>query len=133
MKGLILIWVAVILTGAGAVAAFDYGTMPSKAYADASDKYDGDCLPSDTAGRCSDKCPDGQYLQGYDKDTGAAVCSNPPTGCPYAEQVPVGPQCDALAPADQQLAPGGDTTQMPAQPQQDVDMPPTGAGDFLGK
>lgn len=38
------------------------------------DKYDGDCMPDATAGRCADKCPDGQYLQGYDKDTGAAVC-----------------------------------------------------------
>lgn len=70
MRALIIIWVAVLISGAAFVGVVYEGTMPA-AYAD---KYDGDCQPGDTAGRCADSCSDGQYLQGYDKDTGAAVC-----------------------------------------------------------
>lgn len=61
--------------------------------ADSSDKYDGDCQPSDTAGRCADKCPadtsEGTYyVQGYDKDTGAVVCGfSFYHACPYADAV----------------------------------------------
>lgn len=101
MRSLIVIWTLAVLSVVGFVAVVDVGTMPPRpAYADS--KYDGDCQPGDTAGRCSDKCPPGEYQQGVDKDTGAAVCSAPPTGCPYAERVPVGPQCDRLAPQHDQ-------------------------------
>lgn len=57
------------------------------------DKYDGDCTGHETAGRCADKCPldtpDGTYhLQGYDKDTGAAICRlEYYHACPYADAV----------------------------------------------
>lgn len=62
-----------------------------------SSKYDGDCQIGD-GGRCADKCPNpNDTLQGYDKETGAAVCRNPPTGCPYGDSVPLGPECDRLA------------------------------------
>lgn len=46
-------------------------------------------------------CPDGFYLQGYDKSNGNPVCSPPPTGCPYAERIPKdSPKCvpPAVAP-----------------------------------
>lgn len=82
---------------------------------DVSDKYDGDCTGHETAGRCADKCPadtaDGVYhLQGYDKDTGAAVCRlEYYQACPYADAVKASdPLCDKLA---QQQAP---TTGTPA-------------------
>lgn len=63
------------------------------AAAEASDKYDGDCTGHETAGRCADKCPADTaegvyYLQGYDKDTGAAVCRlEYYHACPYADSV----------------------------------------------
>lgn len=73
MKSLIIIWALVLVVGAGLVGVVDLGTMPPKtAYAD---KFDGDCQPTDTVGRCADKCPVGYSLQGYDKNTGAAVCN----------------------------------------------------------
>lgn len=65
-----------------------------------SDKFDGECTGTETAGRCADKCPNPtDTLQGYDKETGAAVCRSAPTGCPYGDSVPLGPDCDKLAPA----------------------------------
>lgn len=58
-----------------------------------SDKYDGDCSPTDTAGRCSDKCPPGSYEIGRE-DTGAAICHLEPTGCPYGDAIPLdSPKC----------------------------------------
>lgn len=87
------------------------------------DKFDGECTGQETDGRCADKCPDGQYLQGYDKDTGAAVCSDPPTGCPYAERVPLGPECDKLAPQS------ANSDNLPTQSTQDSNSDPS----FTGK
>jgi hypothetical protein len=57
------------------------------------------CTGFETSGHCADKCADPTWtLQGYDKETGAAICVPPPTGCPYADRVPLGPECDKLAP-----------------------------------
>lgn len=64
-----------------------------------SDKSDGPCTGQETAGRCADKCPNQtDTLMGYDKTTGAAICKAAPTGCPYGDSVPLGPECDKLAP-----------------------------------
>lgn len=68
------------------------------------DKFDGDCTGHETVGRCADKCPaatneGAYYLQGFDKETGAAVCGftyyDP---CPYADAQPAtSPTCQRLA------------------------------------
>jgi hypothetical protein len=72
---------------------------------DISDKYDGDCpQPYTTVGRCADKCPNQtDTLLGYDPTTGAAICKAAPTGCPYGESIPLGPECakHATDPANQ--------------------------------
>lgn len=63
------------------------------------DKLDDACTGQETVGRCADKCPNQtDNLLGYDKTTGAAICKQAPTGCPYADSVPLGPECDRLAP-----------------------------------
>lgn len=92
------------------------------------DKYDGDCTVQEAAGRCADKCPpdtsEGTYhLQGYDKDTGAAVCRlEYYHACPYADSQPAnGPVCEKLE-AQQRRNP-------PVAP---VKAPPIPAG-FRGK
>lgn len=59
-----------------------------------SDKSDGECTGRERAGRCADKCPEGTTLQGYKDDTSAAICKINPTGCPYGDSIPLGPQCD---------------------------------------
>lgn len=75
----------------------------------ASDKSDGDCDPTDTAGRCSDKCPaptaEGAYNQlGTDPTTGAAICHFVFTNaCPYSEAVSADdPMCYKNQPAGTQ-------------------------------
>lgn len=62
-----------------------------------SDKQDAACTGHETAGRCADKCPDGDFVRGYD-DNGAAICGHV-TGCPYGDSIPLGPECDKHAPA----------------------------------
>lgn len=57
-----------------------------------SDKYDGDCQPTATVGRCADKCPAPEFVRGFDKVTGAAVCGYV-TGCPYGDSVALGADC----------------------------------------
>lgn len=81
----------------------------------ATDKYDGDCDGTETAGRCADKCPaptaEGvYYLQGYDKETGAAVCRlEYYHACPYADSVsaddPLCAKLQAEQPAQQPSTP----------------------------
>jgi hypothetical protein len=61
------------------------------------DKYDGDCTGHETAGRCADKCPEGYFERGTDRETGAAICATV-TGCPYGDSIPLGPECDKQAP-----------------------------------
>lgn len=88
-----IIWIVIIILAFLAINYF--GT----AHAATSDKYDGDCTANTTDGRCADKCPAGSYSIGTDKATGAVVCKANPTGCPYGDSVPLGPECDKLAPA----------------------------------
>ena len=63
----------------------------------ASDKNYSECTGSEKSGHCVDKCPPLYHIQGY-TDAGLPICSAPPTGCPYAERVPLGDACDKLAP-----------------------------------
>lgn len=61
-----------------------------------SDKYDGDCTGTETAGRCADKfvCPDDTYPI----DEANHICKANPTGCPYGDSIPLGPDCDKHTP-----------------------------------
>lgn len=87
------------------VSALPPESSPQPAQAQqSSDKYDGDCTGTETAGRCADKCPadtaQGTYhLQGYDKVTGAAVCGFTYFNeCPYAAGYSAtDPMCDKFA------------------------------------
>lgn len=95
-----------------------------KASALSSDKYDGDCTPTATVGRCADKCPaptdQGVYFErGFDKDTGAAICGfSFYHECPYAEAVSADdPLCNKLGQEQQQTE--TDNAQMEAQYQAD--------------
>lgn len=101
-----------LLTGALVVQLVIFGTLliappqtrtqPASAQQQ-SDKYDGDCTGFETAGRCADKCPNQtDTLLGFDDTTGAAICKASPTGCPYGDSIPLGPQCDKHAPVIQQ-------------------------------
>ena len=110
MKRLILSAVVAGLVIVGVSAALPVQTRPQPASAtQTSDKYDGDCTGHETAGRCADKCPadtsDGAYhLQGYDKETGAAVCGfTYYNECPYAAGYSAtDPMCDKFAAQQQQ-------------------------------
>lgn len=42
-------------------------------------------------------CPTGTYQIGTD-DSGNPICKNEPTGCPYGDSIPLGPECDKHAP-----------------------------------
>jgi hypothetical protein len=121
MKSLIIIWALVLLAGAGLVGFVNYGTAPAHVYADSA-KGQGDCPtapPFDTTGRCADKCPNPtDNLVGFDKETGVAICNAAPTGCPYGDAVPLGPECDRLA---------------PQQPPQPVDITVGPVAGFTGK
>lgn len=111
MKRLILSAIGLSILIVGISTVLPVQTKPQPASASVSDKYDGDCTGHETAGRCADKCPadtaEGTYyLQGFDKDTGAAVCRlEYYHECPYAASVSADdPLCDKLA-AQQQPAP----------------------------
>lgn len=62
-----------------------------------SDKADPECVGQETAGRCADSCPNASdTLQGFDKETGAAVCRAAVTGCPYGDSIPADSEkCEA--------------------------------------
>lgn len=83
---------AIVITGATALLPVQTKPQPASA-AVASDKYDGDCSPTATVGRCADKCPaptaEGAYNQlGTDPTTGAAICHFVfANACPYSEAV----------------------------------------------
>lgn len=47
------------------------------------------------------QCPAGYYENGKDQTTGAPLCHREPTGCPYGDNIPLGPECDKQAPAPQ--------------------------------
>lgn len=137
MKSLLIIWALVLITG---IAGYSFINSSLAAAtpggANASSKYDGDCpTPPDyaTTGRCADKCLTGQYLQGYDKETGAAICaSDPQPECPYAATIQAGtPECDKLAPQNGVLQNANSVTP-PATIAQD-DTPPAPVEGFTGK
>lgn len=97
-KTLYILWIVIILLFAYTfVFHLDWvvAGMPKAGAQSLNDKYDGDCTGTETAGRCADKCPNPtDTLQGYDKETGAAVCRSAPTGCPYGDSIPVdSPKC----------------------------------------
>jgi hypothetical protein len=89
---LAIIFIIALSVGVG-LALPATSTHPQPASAATSDKYDGDCTGSETAGRCADKCPadtaEGAYfVRGNDKDTGAVVCGfSYYHACPYSEAV----------------------------------------------
>lgn len=106
MKRLILSAVVAGITIVGVSAALPVQTRPQPTSAQqVSDKYDGDCTGHETQGRCADKCPPGTYKIGVDENTGAAICNNEPTGCPYGDSIPLGPECDKHKPQPQQTKP----------------------------
>lgn len=72
--------------------------LPAHVRAAIDPKGDQQCNGSETAGRCADKCPQGSYQIGRDDETGAAICHLQPTGCPYGDSIPLGPECDKAAP-----------------------------------
>jgi hypothetical protein len=47
----------------------------------------------------NDGCPAGSYNIGESKD-GQVICKLEPTGCPYGDSIPLGPDCDKHAPKD---------------------------------
>lgn len=58
-------------------------------------------------------CPAGSYDIGISDKTGAPICKLEPTGCPYGDSIPLGPDCDKHAPQPIE-------TVTPAQPIEDV-------------
>lgn len=104
MRKLFIGAVALSILISGIFTLLPAQTLPQPASAQQqSDKYDGDCTGTETAGRCADKCPPGSYAIGYE-DNGAAICKAEPTGCPYGDSIPLGPECDKHAPANQSPA-----------------------------
>ena len=63
-------------------------------------------------------CPAGSYE--IDRRDGQPICKLEPTGCPYGDSIPLGPQCDKHAPVGtaekQQAIAEHDATFKPAQP-----------------
>lgn len=45
-----------------------------------------------------DPCPEGSYNIGESKQDGEVICKLEPTGCPYGDSIPLGPDCDKHAP-----------------------------------
>lgn len=45
-------------------------------------------------------CPKGSYSIGKDKDGVHEICKLEPTGCPYGDSIPLGPECDKFKPAE---------------------------------
>lgn len=68
------------------------------------DKFDGECTGQETGGRCADKCPEGSYSIGIGKN-GEVLCKLEPTGCPYGDSIPLGPECDKHKPVEENPAP----------------------------
>lgn len=95
----IVLAISMIAIGFVGVAHPDWviaGIPTAKASAEV--KADDPCTGTETAGRCADKCPDGTYLQGYDKDNGGAICVyTSQNTCPYADaQSADSPECQKL-------------------------------------
>lgn len=86
MKRLILSALGIAILAVGISTALPVQTRPQPAAAQqASDKYDGDCTGTETAGRCADKPFSHEYCQYPDR------WSNPVDGCDNSD--PAVPEC----------------------------------------
>lgn len=101
---LILATLSTVVFALGVMTVMPAQTQPQPVSAAQSDKYDGDCTGTETAGRCADKCPPPSFIRGIDKETGAAICGTV-TGCPYGDSIPLGPECDKHIPQEPQPEP----------------------------
>lgn len=45
-------------------------------------------------------CPEGSYEIGRKEDNGDPICKLNPTGCPYGDSIPLGPECDKHKPVE---------------------------------
>jgi len=45
-------------------------------------------------------CPEGSYNIGETKQDGEIICKIEPTGCPYGDSIPLGPECDKQKPVE---------------------------------
>lgn len=94
MKRLILSALGVAILAIGISTALPVQTRPQPAAAQqASDKYDGDCTGTETAGRCADKPFDHSTCQYPDRWT------NPVDGCDNSD--PAVPECIKAASTEQ--------------------------------
>lgn len=50
-------------------------------------------------------CPKGSYDIGISDKTGGPICKLEPTGCPYGDSIPFGPDCDKHKPVEVQPTP----------------------------
>ena len=50
-------------------------------------------------------CPEGSYEIGRKEDNGDPICKLEPTGCPYGDSIPLGPECDKHKPVEVQPTP----------------------------
>ena len=58
-----------------------------------------DTKPQEAKANTSNPCPAGSYLIGYkDEENTQPLCKLEPTGCPYGDSIPLGPECDKHAP-----------------------------------
>lgn len=86
MKRHILSALGIAILAVGISTALPVQTQPQPASAQqASDKYDGDCTGTETAGRCADKPFSHEYCQYPDR------WSNPVDGCDNSD--PAVPEC----------------------------------------
>lgn len=60
-------------------------------------------------------CPAGSYDIGISKD-GSPICKLEPTGCPYGDSIPLGPDCDKQKPLEQSTIPVTPVTSTPDYP-----------------
>lgn len=106
-KSIYIVWIAFIVLVAWILFYHaDWLVIPPFEKVHAEQKSDGECTGHETAGRCADKCPlptdqGVYYLQGFDKETGAAICGfSYYHQCPYTDAVSADdPLCYKSAPA----------------------------------
>lgn len=67
-------------------------------------------------------CPAGSYDIGISKD-GDPICKLEPTGCPYGDSIPLGPECDKHAESQKEGSPVWDRWESTPQVQSAVDEP----------
>lgn len=70
--------------------------------------------PAANAQQTTQTCPAGSYDIGISKD-GSPICKLEPTGCPYGDSIPLGPDCDKHKPVNP-IAEPENIPLTPAQP-----------------